>query len=378
MSSYFGGAATFLFSFLLFLPFVSVGQLLYIVLTLKHTQDFSKDHPVKGSSVDYTMIITNEASLSALSIECLFKIEGPLKKESIPPQKFALGPGESKKIEYSLHCPYRGIYTMGLDKIVVTDFMGWFSYYPEVWQKTFYVYPKIIEIDPWYRGMKNEDSQSLSAVGGKLEDQASFRTLTEYRDGMPIRNISWKKFASLGEPYIKTFDKPHVPGVSIFPDFRKSTEETGAALLEAEDSTVEAIVAFLKHYLDNRVPVSISASGSHYINFYGDSPNSFPAIYKEMAKTRFDSDVSPLQVYMKSDFGEYANCQSLLFITHLYDPDFFAAFTRINNANPASAMIINTRAMSHEEMIFCMSYGDVMGQSVRILKSSQTIQEDLT
>jgi hypothetical protein len=111
-----------------------------------------------------------------------------------------LMPKEAQDDYRQLECPFRGTYTMGLDRLILEDILGWVKLYPRVYKKTFYVYPRLVSLSH-NRWMPGWEKQNASGAHATLEDPLVFESLREYRQGESLKFVDWKKFAVIGSAH---------------------------------------------------------------------------------------------------------------------------------------------------------------------------------
>ena len=125
--SYFGGILLFLFYCFMLLPFFSLILLLFTIKGVRFSQYFSNDHPIKGETIRYRVVISNESLFSVSEISSTFVTIHPLTAMMIPDFRLSLKRGERKEFTYMITCSYRGIYQVGLDAVHITDVMNFIT-----------------------------------------------------------------------------------------------------------------------------------------------------------------------------------------------------------------------------------------------------------
>ncbi|HOV64970.1 MAG TPA: hypothetical protein PLG43_13950, partial [Spirochaetia bacterium] len=169
-----------LFSFLLLdliLLVVSVRATMYI-------QNFSTEHPVKGEDIQYTLKIYFESFLPGL--RCFVTFKGVRKDEAIHSGMKDFGffpwPQEIVARNYTVQCPFRGIYTVGLDRLEIEDVLSIISIRLKVWYRTFYVFPRLIKLSSLRLPTTEGDmAESRTAWEGGTYDNTRFTGINEYR-----------------------------------------------------------------------------------------------------------------------------------------------------------------------------------------------------
>ena len=240
-SRYFGGlyikAARFWFLIFLADQVMLVGS----AVTLKYSQLFTHgDVDVqKGEIIQYQLNITTASLLPAPMVRASFARIHQRDRQVIPDRMIRLGPGDRDIFSRDIYAGLRGIYTMGVAKLVITGFTGLFSISLPIWPKTFYIYPRLLQL-------RLAMSRHLPTYGhlatrtGTHGEYHTFSGLHDYRSGETTRHISWKRFAQLGIPVIKDFDTLGSSRIHLFLDRRRVTRNP-----ICEDTAIEAALALI-------------------------------------------------------------------------------------------------------------------------------------
>jgi len=371
------GVLRYLFFLLLFLPLISFIKFLISFFSLKYFQNFDNEHPIKGESVEYILSLSNESYFSNISTEVDFMTIRPLGFGKIPKLKISLKGNEKFDFKYNVHCPFRGIYTVGIKEITVKDLFGYIKLFPEVWHRTFYVYPRIIDLNKPFASIMT-DIESIGAYYGIKDDITLLKTLKEYRNGESIRHMSWQKFAVTGKPYIKTYDKMSYPSVNIYVDLRRIKKIT-YKVLESEDCTIEIMVALVKYYLKNNINVSVNAYGTEIFNFSSNNPDDFYPFHQSTININFADTISPINLYQANINTNPDMNGATIFITHILDPNILELANK-NNESSSIIIILNQIGMSKNELDKSKIYIDSIkdnGSNILLVKNNNTIKEDL-
>ena len=357
-------------------PLLSLTKIIIIFIRLKYFENFSSEHPLKGEMIKYNLIITNESKIFNTPVEIKFKSIYPGILEHFSDLNIFLKRGNSYSHEYSFTCPYRGIYTVGLEHLMFCDTLGWIKLYPEVWYRTFYVYPRIINLTKIPDNIQNT-IQATGGFTGDILDNTLLKTLDEYRNGQTIKHLAWKKFFATGNPYLKSYEKTSLPGLDIFIDLRR-LEDVNPVILEKEDCSIEIMVAFVKYFLDNNIHISIHGYGKNNFNFSGSSRDLFSDFHRSTINIYFHGNISPVQVFKAK--SNSINSKSILFITHIIDPEIFNLITDSGLSDLSIFLIINQAGMSHNEIQKSNRYLNNLkekGANIFVVKDSQTIKKDM-
>jgi len=341
---YLGGVLLVVFFAMLFVPLISFVQLVVTRAGLRYHQEFTNDHPAKGEAVGYHLAVKNETPLPSAPISASFYVGR--EEQGLDVRKFQLRARESRRIEHTVRCPYRGVYTVGLDRMVVWDLFGWIGFAVPVFSRTFYVYPRILTLPGALSGFGTEHAVAQSPASGAETDVTLFRSLRRYRPDDDARHIAWHKLASVGEPLVKEYDTAAEPAITICMDTRP-VADAGVALA-VEDGVIEIAVALAKHYLDREVPVSI-VTGPDVVRIDPGDETEFARFHGRTITIFFRSRVSPVLLYEYHREEASLAEGTVVFVTHALDSGVLELVERSDARTLQAAAIIDTGSLTTEE-----------------------------
>ena len=369
----------YLFFILLTLPFFSLSYLLITFLRLKYYQDFSSEHPAKGESVVYRLILANETLLPLHHLAVDFKTIHPFMEAALPRFTTYIRAADRLEKVYEIHCPFRGIYTVGLESLAAEDPLHFLVLRRRVWHRTFYVYPRVLPLRRFSTGMERSGRLSQGASTGAVADFALFSQLRAYRYGESLHHLAWKKFASTGNPYVKVYDTSAEPGVTIYFDLRPPGT-SGLKALETEDVSVDTLVALVKYYLDQGVPVAVRAPGRSVYSFRGTSRSAFQRFYLSTMELLFQPTISPAAFYrLDKQTGGYQSTSAII-LSHLLDPEIFSTVERSLAAETPVALILNRSGYTQAERRAVATYLYSLserGADIRFVDGPEDITQSL-
>ncbi len=377
--AYFGGHLMTLFFFFLCLPLISVLMGLISLAELKYHQEFDTEHPIKGQDINYRLILTNESILPIARIHCRFKAIHPQMNLIIPDFSIYLKARGERSESHTFRCSYRGIYTVGLERIEITDPFGILTVAPQVLYRTFYVYPRIPKINHLSLELQNWEGSSSGISHGGEPDYSLYTQLKSYLPGESMRHIHWKKFATTGKPFLRQYETTSAPEIGLYLDTRPCPGEK-MKVLEIEDTSVEILVALVKYFLDNRIPLSVSAPGREIFRFSGSSPDQFESFYHSTINLTFRSNVSPAQLYSSEVKSSFTGNRTLFFITHVMDPALFGLVEDSLLTETPFILIFNQAGYSEEQWRQNLSIFNRLrekGVKILIVNNSESIVSDL-
>ena len=369
------------------LPLISLLLLVIASAGLRYSQHFSNEQPVKGQELQYRCIIENGSALPLPRVRALFRAilptagtgdEGPNGARGAAQNLLTYLPGHQYvEREQTVQLPYRGIYTVGLDRIELGDTLQLFTVRPRVKVREFRVYPRILPVGSFEPGSERRLGTSEVGSLGTLPDYSLFNQLREYRPGESVRHLAWKKFASTGVPVVKEYDSTSEPAVSIYVDLRPVPPAAPDVLL-TEDVTVEALVALVNHFLQRNLPVTVRAASRELYEFIGDHSSDFARFYESTFDLLFVSDISAARLYETHlETGMNTEVNSMFFITHLLDPEILLLLEEQRASNFQVTLIYNQTAGAGDSHGAYFSRLREQGTRVVTLRSAGSIVADL-
>jgi uncharacterized protein (DUF58 family) len=362
-------------------PLFSILHLVLSTFALKYNQEFDTDHPIKGEHLTYTLSLANESYIGSARMRISFTTTQPGSPTRVEDLDLTLKRSERFEKSYTISCPFRGIYTVGLDRMELSDVFGWVTVSRPVWHKTFYVYPRVIDAKyPFTVG--DVSDLSTGPNPGASQDYSLFESLTRYRSGESVRHLAWKKFFALGEPFLKSYARTSQPGIIIYFDLRRDGEAT-SIILEREDCSVEILVSLVKYFLEREVPVSVHAMGQSRYRWSGESNRAFDAFHRDTVNLIFTPTISPAELF-QADAATVSPRSSVLFITHRFDALIAeimddAIESSISEA-PEVALIVNQTSMDDKERTSCdVVFGALREKGAHVLevRGTDSLVEDL-
>ena len=370
-----------LFYLYLLLPVISLVQLGTTWMSLKYHQDFSTNHPLKGQEVVYTITLTKESFIPSSHVIIRFKSTQHDLDTNFADIHECPGREDSFISNKIIKCPFRGIYTVGLEALELEDTLRWLKISLPVWYRTFYVYPRIIELASTKLGMQGNRAHLSGTVEGTVQDYTLFQSLKNYRTGEPIRHVAWKKFAAAGEPFIKTYDTTAQPGITLYLDTRRYGPPDFSTLA-AEDCSIEIMVALVKFFTERDIPVSVHVAAWERYRFIGYDEAQFFRFHHGTVNIDFRPGPSPADLFRSDVADNRLLTQSVLFITHMLDPEVLNLVEKASSGQEIStAAIVNLSAfdsISKEKARHVIDTIRDKNGKIFVVNDTESIKEDLS
>jgi hypothetical protein len=379
--SYFGGIMLFLLYSLLLLPLLSIIHLILGIMGIKYFQYFSTDHPVKGETIQYRVVLSNESLFGISEISSKFVTIHPLMNTMIPDFRLSLKRRETREFTYEVTCSYRGIYNVGLDSVYITDILDLITVAIPVWHRTFYVYPRVLSLHHFSFGIESLLNKGSAAALSGIPDNTLIKGTREYRKTFPVRHMYWKKFAATGQPVLKEYDTSATPEVAIYLDlFNKDVDTLSIKALEREDVSIEILTALVNYYLNKNVRLTVRCPCNPIFGFKGNLIDHFEDYYKQTINLFSGPAQNPYSLFHIDMKHGKLESKSIIFITHRISPDLFNFLEESINSDMQVMVIFNHTAIEEDvQRKYIRFFNTLRDRGARIVEvySPQTIQEDL-
>lgn len=172
---------------------------------------------VKNEEARYTVTIRNRSPFFYPRVNCVFHSGEIIDYGGEVTD--AIRPGGQVTRDYRLRFPYRGVYNIGIQRMVVTDFLGLFCYALQAPQpQVVMVYPQ--SDDSFVLSIRNEPQNSSLNNDIFNEDYTSVADVRKYTSSDNLRKIHWKLSAKRGELIVKNFQSFDPDPTILFLDTR--------------------------------------------------------------------------------------------------------------------------------------------------------------
>ncbi len=327
--AYFGRFFVVLFYLSLLFPLASYLLTVAAVRHLHCIQRFDNQRPAKGDQTVFRLILLNDSVLPLYRVTVHLTSTTPLPATDLATVSTFLGSRERFERSYQLRFPFRGVYTLGAERVEATDLLQLFGLAWPVRPQTFTVYPLVHRIAAFPAGGGVQTAEGRSGAGGALPDYSLYSHLRGYRSGDSLRHLSWKQFASRGVPLIKEYETLVGSRVRLILDLRQPPGVEGGGLqalerLTLEDTSVEIAVALVRYFLDRGVRISVLAPGSTLFRFEGTSAEHFQGFYAATVSMSFHDAASPAAVCRAAGGQDAAGVLTIV-VTHLADAEVLGA-----------------------------------------------------
>jgi uncharacterized protein (DUF58 family) len=210
---------------------------------------------------------------------------------------FSIGAFRKKELRFIITGNYRGSYEVGIDEVVIYDFLGLFKFKQKHDLKNILtVTPRILPVIGVTLKADSQD-EVISKRHMQGEDYSIISELRKYQPTDGYKKVHWKASAKRGELISKNYQESERCIVALYVN-NLAEEGSPREELEIEDKMMEAVVSVMYHCSRSSHPVSLNYIGSSPMKFTTD----FSYAYKEASGLAFKKEgsiISLLDDHMK-------------------------------------------------------------------------------
>jgi uncharacterized protein (DUF58 family) len=382
-ASYLGGILAYASRFLSVLLILDLVHLFWNFRRIRYSQNFSTTHPVKGQNVEYIFRLRMESPIPGSRVLVKFKgIRQDLRMDyGVRNMDFFPGAGAFKEHRNQIQCPFRGTYTVGLDSIELQDALAMVWITVPVWFITFYVYPRLVELESCRLIGEGKHAMATSIADGAIVDPTRFRSLTSYRPGESVRHLAWKKFAATGVPFLREWERSAFPGITLYLDTQRRCVPDYQSL-QAEDCALEILLALAHWFVGQDIPVYIRNEGG--IAGLESGLDGFPRFITDTARISFcprnDKGRPSLIADFESDIHDGTlGTVAAAGIFRSFDHEVVSFLETYSDESRHCYAIVVALALAPEEYRKARDYRaySPYGNRLVLVRDSDTIMEDL-
>ena len=249
-----GGPVVYAFFWLVvLLPVMCFLYIFYVISYLRIYQVADGRNMVSGMPSDFYITLQNEGIFSFSSVSVIFYSAFSTISEISRSAVYELPPRSAIRKKSRLVCHYRGQYHVGIEKIVVKDFLGLFCVTWKIKEPLeVIVAPARIRVD---RLLSME--MYVSAQRDALQKRSNPGiTVRDYIPGDEMRMIHWNASAASGKLMVREQTGEEKDTVGIFIGSERCSEKM-REYLPVENKIVETVLALSGYYRENSIPVDV-------------------------------------------------------------------------------------------------------------------------
>lgn len=269
-----------------------------------------------------------------------------------------LAPYESQSFGFSMHFDHIGTYEAGLERVVISDFLGLFTAVIENDRRSsINVTPRLCPVE---RIRFSDDAlmeTSRTAAKSVLADSMDYAYSREYVAGDPLKTIHWKLSARAGHHMTRLYEQHTNPGVCVVLDFFGPCE--GAEQLMCMfDTVVEAGFSIVDYARTCGFEAELrycSRSGEHRV-LYRWSAQEMPEIVADMPPvSNDDADKAHALDVLNEQLASAHGQNNLVVCTANLDSEMVSLVlaSRLSQRAPLLVAVVPTGVVGRERDAYC-------------------------
>lgn len=279
--SFYGGVLSYsIFTTILLLPVISYFYILLVALTFKIYQEMDNSEVVSGRMNDYYFTLQNDMPFAFAGLKVILFPDN-FEVVDVPKDvDYELLPGEQFCFKTKLMCKYRGVYEVGVQAVIISDFLHLFDWkYKLISTYKVTVLPKLVEL---HRIKAIDEIIALQTKENVSGESIPDVVIRDYIAGDSLRRIHWKATAKTGELKVRQYYDEYKKDVSIHFTTKRYSENQ-KVFLPLENKILETVIAITNYFIRNNITVSV----------YGEevsNQKSFDSFYEKLSNVIFDED----------------------------------------------------------------------------------------
>ena len=315
--SFYGGPVSYGFFFLMLaIPAISAIYAAAVYFRFRIYQKINAKVLVVETPVDFYFTLQNETCFAFASIRTDFFSKYSTISGFDPDTEYELFPHSGIDKQTILVCRYRGEYEVGIDHVIVRDFLKLFTFsFKNNETITVSVIPRLVILE----GITAIECMSLTAPDSLTNMSEPDVLVRDYIPGDDIRMINWKLTASTFKPSVRKLTGVNTPAISIIMDSHRVGTDPDE-YLPLENKILETTIALTYYYLENGVKVRIYAYESGPVCYAADTPDDFEDAYNKLSYFSFREENTSEKLFgFASEVPEIGNSSAVIFVIH--EPD---------------------------------------------------------
>lgn len=314
-ASFYGGSASYAILYMtITLPIVSFIYLLYVLNRFKIYQSSQAQVAYKGERIPYQFTLANEDFITYSGVRVTF-FGGITAVENVDADReYCLLPGEKVSRNTVIDCLYRGSYRVGVERILVTDFLNLFRIKrkpPAVLR--IQVLPRVLRIERLAALPLDEDVKRSAFSLLPAHDQPD-TDLRRYYQGDSLKLVHWKATARQQELLVRRYTETPKNEVLLLVDLSETQGDSFSRLV-VEDKAIECALAVADYLLRGHIPTEVlyAADTQHCdpLRHQGD----FDALYSKFSTVPFNGKISAAEL-LNHETRRLTDKEHCIIITH--------------------------------------------------------------
>lgn len=288
-----GGAIYYLlFACMAAMALLALETVLATLFFTRVQADMRERRVTRGESVSVRVVLRRQSVLPVGGIS--LAVASPADEGASVRLDVDLPPFRAKEYRYSLNCPHRGRYEVGVSRLTVADVFGLFRFSRSLNARLLRldVLPRVIPVPPMRLDPSDVGPQARVL---KVEDAASPSDVMLWQQGDELKRVHWKLTMRRRELMVKVFEESARPDTLVLMDLSPVGGPGGQRLL-VEDALCEAAASAVQAQLAAGWPVRMPLASPSPTELSAQAPAEFGQFLDMLTGLSFDGEYSFEQV----------------------------------------------------------------------------------
>ena len=272
-------------------------------------------------------------------------------------------PFTTTSLKYMLKCPHRGIYTVGVHTLWVSDLFGLFTLRRVLADRSIVlsIQPNVAQLEALALASGENGPESLVV---NSEDMASPSSVREYVEGDSLKKVHWKLTMRKRELIVRQYEESPRPDTLLIMDCSE-INTTRELALDIEDTLCEIAAAVALGQLKAGYPVRMPLYSQQPLDVSGQSLTDFKRFTDSLTSVRFDGDNS-IESVMALETRRLSRTGGAVIISHRLNSQICDAALRLRQSGLKVRFywISDSQRQDALEMLQRLKFAEIYAQRV--------------
>ena len=339
-ASFYGGISYLPLFILFILPMVSFLYLVYVFFSLRISQSVDERVLYKGEETSYWFVLVNEKKVVYPGIRVSFK-SGLYEASGLEESwNYSLLPKDRIEKHAQSRCLYRGHYPVGVDTIVVTDFLNLFRLKRSAGEEIpVQVLPRVVRLNRLAAAPLDEDAKAVPFSMTHTNDQPDVESRS-YTPGDGLKMVNWKLSARQQELLVRKYIDTPKTKILLIMDLAEIRPADPVTRIIIEDKIIETSLAIADYFVRRKTPLEViyGTDRPQGVSMEIQDQGSFDRFYRVCSDIPFRS-LSVLPSLLRKAAYQYSGRSYCIIVTHKLDEELCRAAENVLSLNTGLCII---------------------------------------
>lgn len=250
-------------------------------------------------------------------------------------------PGKLQRLSYSFHASHIGTFSVGVNRIMIEDLLGYFQISKSIDSVLFsvQVLPVSFDTEPLLMSPGDPGSEIMARA---TEDLSAPSDIRAYQAGDAMKKIHWKLSLRKGELMVRKFDEPILQDVLIMMDCsRPPSWGHSEAEADIRDAILETAASVYKSECKTDHNIRMPLYGTHPIDI--ENGMGYPLVLDNLSRVDFSASDRFERILMMES-GRLRKVGCVVVITARLNSAMVDIMSRIHRIGPNMRLYLVTFA----------------------------------